>query len=37
LDPVRNVVTPMAEATSPLNSEEEIRTEIEAALQRLAK
>jgi len=27
----------MAEATSPLNSEEEILAEIEAALQRLAK
>lgn len=36
-DPVTNVVTPMADATAPLNSEEEIRTEIEAALQRLAK
>lgn len=36
-DPVKNVVTPMADATTPLNSEEEIRTEIEAALQRLAK
>ena len=36
-DPVTNVVTPMADATAPLNSEEEIRKEIEAALQRLAK
>jgi D-alanyl-D-alanine dipeptidase len=36
-DPVTNVVTPMADATAPLNSEEEIRTEIEAALQRLVK
>ena len=36
-DPVTNVVTPMADATAPLNSEEEIRTEIEAALQRLPK
>ena len=36
-DPVTNVVTPMADATAPLNSEEEIRAEIEAALQRLAK
>ena len=36
-DPVTNVVTPMADPTAPLNSEEEIRTEIEAALQRLAK
>lgn len=36
-DPVTNVVTPMTDATAPLNSEEEIRTEIEAALQRLAK
>jgi len=36
-DPVRNVVSPMADATTPLNSEEEIRTEIEAALQRLSK
>ena len=36
-DPVTNVVTPMADATEPLNSEEEIRTEIEAALQRLPK
>ena len=36
-DPVTNLVTPMADAISPLNSEEEIRTEIEAALQRLAK
>ncbi len=36
-DPVTNIVTPMADATAPLNSEEEIRTEIEAALQRLAK
>lgn len=36
-DPVTNVVSPMADATTPLNSEEEIRTEIEAALQRLSK
>ena len=36
-DPVTNIVTPMADATAPLNSEEEIRKEIEAALQRLAK
>ena len=36
-DPVTNIVTPMADATAPLNSEEEIRAEIEAALQRLAK
>jgi D-alanyl-D-alanine dipeptidase len=36
-DPVTNVVTPMADATAPLNSDEEIRTEIQAALQRLAK
>ena len=36
-DPVTNLVTPMADATAPLNSEEEIRSEIEAALQRLAK
>ena len=36
-DPLTNVVTPMADATAPLNSEEEIRKEIEAALQRLAK
>ena len=36
-DPVTNVVTPMADPTASLNSEEEIRTEIEAALQRLAK
>ena len=36
-DPVTNLVTPMADPTAPLNSEEEIRAEIEAALQRLAK
>ena len=36
-DPVTNVVSLMADATTPLNSEEEIRTEIEAALQRLSK
>ena len=36
-DPVTNVVTPMADPTAPLNSEEEIRAEIEAALQRLVK
>ncbi|MCC7328046.1 MAG: hypothetical protein IT521_14720 [Burkholderiales bacterium] len=36
-DPATNAVTPMANPTAALNSEEEIRTEIEAALQRLAK
>ena len=36
-DPVTNVVTPMDDPTAPLNSEEEIRAEIQAALQRLAK
>lgn len=35
-DPVTHAVTPLADLNQPLNSEEEVRAEIEAALQRLA-
>ena len=34
-DPASNTVTPLANPTQPLNSEEEVRVEIRAALQRL--
>ena len=35
LDPAANTVTPLVNPTQPLNSEEEVRAEIEAALRRL--
>ncbi len=35
-DPATHAVTPLADLNQPLNSEEEVRAEIEAALQRLA-
>jgi len=35
LDPAANTVTPLVNPTQPLNSEEKVRAEIEAALRRL--